>query len=175
MSTKVIQTISVVLTTIGCVAVVWIYAVAPKNFVDLSIKARQSVASAVNKTRVVTNTYQIDQKNFQEGIAAFRGENYILARDRFLASDPEKRDAKVQYYIAYSLYRQGWGRISNDDELFEKALAQLETVKGIDPDYRAEDPDLKLKRPAELEDELKEGLRVTAGDFNPFKLVRERN
>ena len=31
-----------------------------------------------------------------------------------------------------------------------------------------------LQTPAELENEFEEGLRVTAEDFNPFKLTRER-
>ena len=38
------------------------------------------------------------------------------ARAMFDEADPEKRDGRTQFYIAYSFYRQGWGRFSNDDE-----------------------------------------------------------
>jgi len=41
-----------------------------------------------------------------------------VARDFFQKADPENRDAKTQYYIAYSYYRQGWGKLYNDDALF---------------------------------------------------------
>jgi hypothetical protein len=123
---------------------------------------------------VITGTYEIDQAKFNEGLAAFRQNNFILARDAFTKADPERRDAKTQLYIAYSFYRQGWGRVSSDDALFKQALESLERVNFIDKDFRSDDPDLKLRTPAELKHELEEGLRVTADDFNPLRVLRER-
>jgi len=38
----------------------------------------------------------------------------------------------------------------------------------------SKDADLKLKTAAELRNEFEEGLKVTADDFNPLRLVRER-
>ncbi|MDH3494358.1 MAG: hypothetical protein OEM82_12460 [Acidobacteriota bacterium] len=174
MKLKYIQITGLALTAFYGLFVVWIYWAAPKDLSEISTKARESVTKAASTASVVTNTYSIDKVKFQEGIAAFRSENFIVARDRFSKSDPEKRDASVQYYIAYSFYRQGWGRFSNDDELFKAGLEQLETVNRVDGDFRSNDPDLKLSRPVELENELKEGLRLTAGDFNPLKVIRER-
>jgi hypothetical protein len=107
-------------------------------------------------------------------LRAFRQDNFIVARDEFEKADPERRDAKTQFYIAYSYYRQGWGRISNDDELFKKGLEQVDYVIKIDDDFKADDADLKLQNPVELKNEFEEGLKVTASDFNPFKIVRER-
>ena len=98
----------------------------------------------------------------------------MLARDAFAKADPDRRDANVQFYIAYSFYRQGWGRVSNDDAMFKQALESLERVTFIDKDFRSSDPDLKLRTPAELKNELEEGLRVTADDFNPLKVLRDR-
>jgi hypothetical protein len=174
MNTKFIQTSGIALTVIYGLFVVWIYWTAPKELAEIPSKARETVSSAASKARVATNTYDIDKVKFQEGIAAFRNDEFIVARDRFAKADPEVRDAATQYYIAYSLYRQGWGRFTNDDELFAKALSQLEKVNRIDGDYRSNDADLKLKRPVELENELNEGLRVTVADFNPLKVIRER-
>jgi hypothetical protein len=107
-------------------------------------------------------------------LALFRSDNFVAARDVFQKADPEKRDTATQYYIAYTYYRQGWGRVSNDDELFAAGLKQLDVVDRLDANFVATDADLKLKRPAELRHEFEEGLRVTADDFNPMKLVRER-
>ncbi len=174
MNTKFIQITGIALTVLYGLFVVWIYWAAPKDFRDATLKAREGVTKAVSTTQVITNTYEVDKTKFQEGISAFRSENYVLARDRFQRADPEARDAKTQYYIAYSFYREGWGRFSNDDELFQKALKQVEVVKRLGGDFRADDPDLKLARPVELEAELNDGLRVTAGDFNPLKVIRER-
>jgi hypothetical protein len=122
----------------------------------------------------VIGTYEIDQQKFNEGLQAFRADNFVLARDLFSKADTERRDAKTQYYIAYSFYRQGWGRVSNDDELFKKGLEQTDYVIQLDKNFKAEDENLQLKNPVELKDELEEGLKVTAADFNPLKVLRER-
>ena len=174
MNAKFIQISGIVLTVVYGLFVVWIYWASPKNLADFETKARESVTSAASKASVVANTYEVDKEKFQQGLAAFRSENFVVARDRFTKSDPENRDANVQYYIAYTYYRQGWGRFSNDDELFQNGLEQLKAVNRLDGDFRSDDPDLKLSRPVELENELKEGLRFTASDLNPFKIARER-
>ena len=114
------------------------------------------------------------QAKFNEGLQAFRADNFVLARDLFSKADPERRDAKTQYYIAYSFYRQGWGRVSNDDELFKKGLEQTDFVIQLDKNFKASDENLKLQNPVELKNELEEGLKVTAADFNPLKVLRER-
>jgi len=44
----------------------------------------------------------------------------------------------------------------------------------IDRDFRSDDANLQLRTPAELRNELEEGMKVTADDFNPLRLVRER-
>jgi hypothetical protein len=84
------------------------------------------------------------------------------------------RDAATQFYIAYSYYRQGWRRVTNDDALFKQGLETLVRVNSIDPNFRSDDPNLQLKTPAELRHELEEGLKVTADDFNPLRVFRER-
>jgi hypothetical protein len=171
---KYIQTLGIVLTAVYGLFIVFLYAAEPRSLEEVTTKAISAVESTVNKGQIITGTYEIDQARFGEGLAAFRAENYVLARDRFERADPEKRDANTQFYIAYSYYRQGWGRVTNDDALFKAGLEALQRLPVIDPDFASKDPDLKLRTAAELRNEFEEGLKVTADDFNPFRLVRER-
>jgi hypothetical protein len=174
MKEKYIQILGLALTFIYGVFVVFLYAAEPRSIEEISSKAKTTVGSAVTKGQVVTGTYEIDRQKFNDGLQSFRNDNFIAARDSFDRADPEKRDAKTQFYIAYSYYRQGWGRISNDDALFKQALTSLERVTMIDPNFRSDDANLQLRTPAELRNELEEGMKVTADDFNPLRLVRER-
>jgi hypothetical protein len=171
---KYIQILGISMMLVYGVFVVFLYAAEPRSLEEISSKAVETVQNAATKGQVITGTYEIDQAKFNEGLAAFRQNNFILARDAFTKADPERRDAKTQFYIAYSFYRQGWGRVSSDDALFKQALESLERVNFIDKDFRSDDPDLKLRTPAELKHELEEGLRVTADDFNPLRVLRER-
>lgn len=169
-----IQITGTVLAAVYAVFIVFLYAAEPRSFGEVTTKAKSAVESTVNKGQILTGTYEVDRARFDEGLAAFRADNFVLARDRFERADPEKRDAATQFYIAYSYYRQGWGRVSNDDELFQAGLEALQRLPAIDPDFVSKDPNLKIKTAAELKDEFEEGLRLTANDFNPLRLVRER-
>lgn len=174
MKQKHIQIVGILLTFVYGGAVAWLYWAAPKTLGDVSVKARETIEKTTTAGQVLTGTYEVDAAAFRDGQNAFRADNFIAARQFFAAADPEKRDAKTQFLIAYSYYRQGFGALYNDDELFKLGLAQIEKVTVIDRNYKSDDPDLKLKTPAELRNEFEEGLRLTAGDFNPFKLARER-
>lgn len=174
MKEKYIQILGIALVLIYGVFVIFLYAAEPRSLEEIPSKAIETVQNAATKGQVITGTYEIDQAKFNEGLGAFRQNNFIVARDSFAKADPERRDAKTQYYVAYSFYRQGWGRLSNDDALFKQALESLERVNFIDKNFRSDDADLQLRTPAELKNELEEGLRVTADDFNPLKVLRER-
>jgi len=174
MKEKHIQILSIALTLCGGFFVVWIYWAAPKNLVEITTKAKETIESAKTKTQVVIGNYEVDKEKFDEGLLAFRQDKFIVARDNFNKADKEKRDAKTQFYIAYSFYRQGWGRVSSNDELFKKGLEQIEEVIKLDDDYKSDDSNLIMKTPVELKHEFEEGLRITAADFNPLRLVRKR-
>lgn len=171
---KYIHILGIAVTLVYGVFVVFLYAAEPRSLEEITTKAVETVQNAATTGQVVTGTYEVDPARFGEGLAAFRQNNFVLARDAFERADPQKRDARTQFYIAYSFYRQGWGRISNDDAMFKQALERLERVTMLDRDFRSDDADLQLRTPAELRNELEEGLRVTADDFNPLRLVRER-
>jgi hypothetical protein len=171
---KYIQILGIALTTLYGVFVLFLYAAEPRSIEEISSKAIETVQNAATKGQVITGTYEVDQVKLDAGLNAFRQNNFIVARDGFIKADPEKRDAKTQFYIAYSFYRQGWGRVTNDDLLFKQAIETLDRVVFLDKDFKSDDADLQLKTPAELRSELDEGLRVTADDFNPLKVFRER-
>jgi hypothetical protein len=174
MKEKYIQILGVTLTAVYGVFITFLYAAEPRSLEDISTKARSTIESAATKGQVITGTYEVDAAKFADGLKAFNADNFIAARDLFERADPEKRDAKTQFYIAYSYYRQGWGRVSNDDTLFKMGLETLDRLASMDRDFRSDDPGLQLRSPAELRHELEEGLVVTAGEFNPLRLVRER-
>jgi hypothetical protein len=174
MKQQYIQALGILLTAVYMVFVVFLYWTEPKSLEDVSVKAKTTIENVSTRGQVIIGTYEIDQAKFDEGLAAFRQDNFLVARDRFEKADPERRDAKTQFYIAYSYYRQGWGRISNDDALFKSGLDQVSRVPTLDPDFRSTDDNLQLKTAVELKNEFEEGLKVTADDFNPMKAFRER-
>lgn len=174
MNEKYIQILGMAVSAIYFAFIVFLYAAEPRSLEELTIKARETLDTAVTKGTVITGTYSIDSQLFQQGVNDFRQDNFVAARDALMRADPERRDADVQFYIAYSFYRQGWGRISNDNTLFRNAIEALDRVQILDPNFRSNDADLKLRTPAELRAELDEGLRITTDDFNPLRLLRER-
>ena len=170
-----IQISGIVLSSLFGVFILFVYVTAPQSLVELTTKAGETVGKAVNTGQIITGTYQVDQAKFQRGLMLFRDQDYPGARVAFEEADPEKRDGKTQFYIAYSFYRQGWGRFSSDDELFKRGLEiakHAQTLLG--GDLVSNDEDLKLKTAAALANELEEGLRVTADDFNPLRALNER-
>jgi len=158
-----IQLLGIVLSAVYFGLIIWLYALEPKTFTEVATKAA-----------VTVGTYEVDKARFDEGLRAFRQDNFVAARDSFSKADPEKRDASVQFYVAYSFYRQGWGRVSNDDALFRQGIEAANRVLQLDANFKIEDDNLKLKTPVELKAELEQGLQVTADDFNPLKVFRER-
>jgi hypothetical protein len=169
-----IQILGIVLTAFYGIFIAWLYWAAPKNLVEVSTKAQTTIENVSSKTQVAIGTYEVDNAKFSEGLDAFRKNNFIVARDNFEKADPEKRDAQTRFYIAYSFYRQGFGKFTSDDALFKKGLEQTNSVIALDKNFKSADENLQLKTPVELKNELEEGLKVTADDFNPLKVLRER-
>lgn len=174
MKEKHIQLLGIILTAFYAVFIAWLYLAEPKSLAEVSTKAQTTIENVTTKGQIVIGTYEVDKSKFAEGLQAFRQDNFIVARDNFLKADPERRDAKTQFYIAYSFYRQGFGKVYNDDELFKKGLEEIEKTIALDKNFKSDDQDLQLKTPVELKNEFEEGLKVTADDFNPFRVLRER-
>jgi hypothetical protein len=154
------QILGIVLAVLLAGFIVWLYATEPKTIRD-----------AATKATVTVGTYEVDKAKLAEGVRLFRADNHPAAREFLNAADVEKRDPATQFYIAYSFYRQGFGKMFNDDALFRQGL---EALKSTDNNFRSADEDLKLKTPAELRNELEQGLLFTADDLNPLRVLRER-
>ena len=174
MNEKYIQISGILLAAFYAFLIAWLYIAEPKSLDELPAKAQTTIDNVTTKTQVAIGTYEVDKAKFDEGLKAFRADNFLVARDDFEKADAEKRDAKTQFYIAYSFYRQGFGKVYNDDALFKQGLEQINRVSALDRNFKSDDADLKLKTPVELKNEFEEGLKVTASDFNPFKVLRER-
>lgn len=155
--------ISISIVVVGLTFIAFLYWSQPKTLAEVTTKGS-----------VAIGTYAIDKAEFERGVSLFRSEDYIGSRIAFDRADPEKRDAATQFYIAYSNYRQGWGRISNDDAMFAEGLKAADRVIAIDANFRSSDAALTMRTPSELKKEFEEGLKLTVDDFNPFKLTRER-
>ena len=163
MNEKYIHILAIAITVVGLAFIGFLYVSEPR-----------SLAEVATKGQVAIGAYEIKSEEFARGLSAFRAEEYAGARLAFDRADPEKRDAATQFYVAYSYYRQGWGRLSNDDALFTSGLAAADRVITLDPNFRTSDETLGIKTATELKTEFEEGLKLTPSDFNPMKLTRER-
>lgn len=143
----------------------WMYASQP-----------QTIAQVTGGLTASVGAYRVDPQAFDDGLRFFRDDQFVEARAALARADPAERDARTQFYIAYSYYRQGWGRTYNDDALFAEGLKAIDKAIAVAPNGRlvVEDPDLKMHSADELRAELEEGLRRDASDFNPLRLLRER-
>lgn len=154
---------SIAITMSGLTFIAFLYWSQPKTLAEVPTKGS-----------VTIGTYTVDAKEFERGLELFRSNDFIGARAAFARADPERHDANTQFYVSYSFYRQGWGRLSNDDTLFKPGLDAANNVMELDPKFRSTDESLVMKTPSELKNELEEGLKLTPSDFNPMKLTRER-
>jgi hypothetical protein len=143
----------------------WLYATAP-----------QTMAEVTGGLASTAGLYRVDPAEFAEGLRFFRADQFEEARLVFTRIDRARRDPLVQFYVAYSHYRQGWGRLADDDEQFTLGLAALDRAEEVAPGGRVvvDDPDLGAPTSEELRIELLEGLRTDLSDFNPMGAVRKR-
>src|SRR5688572_9034853 len=125
MKDKYLHILSVVLVIAGLVSIVFLYSTEPRSFAEVTTRGQ-----------VVLGTYVIDQALFEQGLANFKRDELIAARSAFERADPENRDARTQFYIAYSYYRQGWGRVTNDDALFKAGIEAATRSITADPNFR---------------------------------------
>ena len=146
-------------------AIGWLYATQP-----------QTVAHVTGGLTAAIGAYRIDQQSFDDGLRFFRAGQYPEARAAFARADAAERDARTQFYIAYAFYRQGWGRIYNDDTLFAQGLTAVDKAIALAPGGRlvVDDANLQMRSADELRAELQSGLTRDASDFNPVRLFRPR-
>jgi tetratricopeptide (TPR) repeat protein len=165
MQHRLIQSVGIAWTVLYAAFIIWVYATEPRTLKEVARSAQ-----------VAAGTYEIDQEKFDNALMLFKREQYRAARDEWERADPMRRDARTQFYIGYAFYREGWGRLYNDDALYRQGLEAVGRAIALTPEgtLRVDDPDLRLHTAAELKAELEQGTERSLGDLNPFKVLRER-
>jgi tetratricopeptide (TPR) repeat protein len=159
-----IQIIGLVVTAVYAVVIVWLYATEPRSFKEVATGAQ-----------VAAGTYQVDEQKFNAALALFRREQFRAARDEWNRADPAQGDARTQFYIAYSFYREGWGRVYYDQDLFKQGVEAVNRAIALAPGtLTVPDENLQLHTAAELKAELEQGTERSWGDINPLKVMRQR-
>jgi hypothetical protein len=136
----------------------------------------RTIAEAVGGVSASVGAYSIDKESFEDGLVFFRNDQFVEARAAFARADPAVRDARTQFYIAYSYYRQGWNRTHRDDALYREGLAAVERAIALAPGRRllVDDENLSMRSADELKAELGAGLTRDLSDFNPLRLLETR-
>jgi hypothetical protein len=160
-----IRSAGVALALAYAAAIGWMYASQP-----------QTLAQVTGGFASVVGAYRIDQQAFDDGLRFFRADQFVEARAAFARADSAERDPRTQFYIAYSYYRQGWGRVYNDDALFTKGLTAVDKAIALAAGGRlvVDDSNLQMHSADELRAELQRGVTREASDFNPLKVFRTR-
>jgi hypothetical protein len=165
MQHKLIQSVGIAWTVLYAVFIIWVYATEPRTLKDVA-----------TNTQVAAGTYEIDQERFDAALMLFRREQFRAARDEWSRADPAARDARTQFYIAYAFYREGWGRLYNDDALFRQGLEAVGRAIALAPagTLTVDDPELRMHTATELKAELEQGTERSLNDLNPLRMLRER-
>jgi tetratricopeptide (TPR) repeat protein len=165
MQARIIQVAGLAFTIAYAAFIAWIYTTEPRTFKEVGISAE-----------VVAGTYQVNQEKFNSGLDLFRREQFRAARDEWQRADPAQGDARTQFYIAYSFYREGWGRLYYDQQLFKQGLEAVNRAIALAPtsSLTVDDPNLGMHSAAELKAELEQGTERSWSDVNPLKVLRTR-
>ena len=160
-----IRAVGLVVTVVYAAAIVWAYTSQP-----------QSGAEAIGGIAFTVGAYRIDEQAFQDALGLFRQEQFAASRSVFDRADSAKRDARTQFYVAYSFYREGWHRFYSDDALFKQGLETVNRAIDLAPGSRlvVDDAGLMMHSGEELRSELERGLRTDASDFNPARVFAPR-
>ena len=142
----------------------------------LYLRQPQTIAQVTGGLSAVIGSYRINDQAFSDALRFFRNDQFVEARMAFARADPAERDARTQFYIAYTYYRQGWGRLYHDDRLYGEGLHVIDRAIELAPDRRliVDDPGLGLHTGEELKAEFEAGIQRDASDFNPMRVFGKR-
>src|SRR5438128_7785541 len=157
MRETVVRVSGLAITLAYAVLIGWLYARQPTT-----------IAEVTGGLSAAMGAYRVNQQALEDGLRFFRRDQFSEARAAFARADPGQQDARTQFYIAYSYYRQGWGRIYDDDALFKPGLERVIKAIALAPQGRlvVDDPNLQMHSADELKAELEAGLRTDASDLN---------
>lgn len=165
MSPTAVRTLGLALSLVYAGAIVRVYLRQPATVREVTGSLTSSVGA-----------YRIDQARFDAGLAFFRNDQFVESRDTFAQADPARQDPVVQFYVAYSYLRQGWGRVYADDDLYKAGQAALAHARSLTPSgtIRVDDENLKLRTAEEVAAEFERGLTRELSDLNPMRVLGER-
>jgi hypothetical protein len=163
--TTLIRAAGLTATVAYAAIIAWLYARQPAT-----------IAQVTGGLQAAVGAYRVDAQAFNDGLQFFRKDQFVEARAAFARADPAGQDATTQFYIAYSYYREGWGRLYNSDALFTQGLAAIDKAIAIAPNGRivVDDPNLQMHTGDELKAELQRGIERDVSDFNPLRVFRKR-
>jgi hypothetical protein len=140
------------------------------------VRQPQTIAEVRGGLTASVGAYQVDRAALEEGLHFFRRDQFREARLAFERADPAHRDAATQFYVAYSFYREGWGRVYADDALYRQGLEALARATAATPDRHVvvADSSLGMKTSEELQAELERGLTHDWSDLNPMRTLQDR-
>ena len=162
MRDSMIRTIGLMLAVCGFAAIVWVYSRQP-----------QTLAEATGALTATVGAYRIDEQAFGDGLRFFHGDQFGAARLAFERADPAHQEPRTQFYIAYSYYREGWGRMYVDKDLFARGLEAVNRAIAAAPHGRivVDDARVEMRSADELKAELEAGLQAST-EMNPITIVR---
>jgi hypothetical protein len=166
MQDRTTRALGLAVAAVYAIFIAWLYARQP-----------QTIAQVTGGLTAAIGAYRIDQQAFDDARRFFRADHFPEARLAFARADPAERDPRTQFYIAYTYYREGWGRVYHDAALYRLGLEALDRAVALAPAGRLvveDDPNLKIHSADELRTELEAGIRVDASDLNPMRLFSER-
>jgi tetratricopeptide (TPR) repeat protein len=165
MRDTVVRISGLTITVVYAVLIGWLYARQPAT-----------IAEVTGGLSAAIGAYHIDQQAFEDGLQFFRRDQFTEARAAFARADRAQRNSRTQFYVAYSYYRQGWGRIYQDDDLYRQGIEAVDRAIALAPGGRivVDDPTLRIHTADELKVELDSGTRRDASDLNPLRIFRER-
>lgn len=163
-SERTIRLVGLLVCLAYAAVLLWAYAAQPQRVSDVS----GAVASRLG-------TYQVDEEAFAAGKQYFFDDRFREARIAFERADPAARDARTQFYVAYSYYREGWGRFYHDDRLYARGLEALRRASALAGGVvHADDERLLLRTSDELRAELERGIERDLSDADPRRAFDRR-
>src|SRR5688500_18966062 len=93
---RTVRGIGLALAFVYALFIGWLYARQPQSAADLTGGFAASIGA-----------YRVDAQAFDDGLQFFRRDQFAAARSAFERADPARLDARTQFYIAYSYYREG--------------------------------------------------------------------
>jgi hypothetical protein len=162
---RILRAVGLMLAVCYATFIVWLY-----------VRQPQTIAEVAGGLSASVGAYHIDRQAFDDGLRLFRGDQFEAARSAFERADPAGQDARTQFYIAYTYYRAGWGRLYHDNRLYQLGMDHVNKAIALAPQGRlvVDDDNLLIRSADELKAELAAGLQTDASDLNPMRVFRKR-